>query len=388
MNRRTTAWLAAGILAVVAVAFAATGHWARAAIAAVATTVPFVVNLPWRRQAAFALLAILISTTATIAFVFGVDLYLHHRFAQSGGYNIWGYRGDPVGRKQAHERRIAFLGGSVAFGYGVAAGETIPAYLERALNQGAHGSNGNVRVVNLGWNSEGAYSFRYTLQDYEYLRPDAVILYSGYNDLGYNNQVFRHRSAMFRLTGYLPILPVIPIGEWVHLKNLSDTANGKVVFKAGLSDRYATEAADAALRISQALERQLGKLSTGHDPSGSSPVGAADEWAFYVGAIRDAVMEALTHQHEVVVVTEPYISDSHFEQQAALAQMLRTEFGSSPRVHYLNAGWTVDLKDRTRCYDGMHLTAAGNREVAAWLAAQLTDTFEAKQREKPSRSEP
>src|SRR6266540_2191275 len=210
MKSTRVTWIAAAMLLLIAIGFVVTDHWARAVAALLAAGIPFLVRMSWPKKAAFACLAILLSIVATLAFVLCVDLYLHHRFAQSGGYNIWGYRGEAVDRKQPGEHRIVFLGGSVAFGYGVPTDETIPAHLERDLNQLVHVGAGPLRVINLGWNSEGAYSFRHTLQDYNYLHSDAAILYSGYNDLLENNTlVFRHKSAVFRLTGYLPILPII-----------------------------------------------------------------------------------------------------------------------------------------------------------------------------------
>lgn len=321
------------------------------------------------RRLAFAFAAIALSVSGTMAFVAGVDLYLHHRFASTGGYNIWGYRGEVVGRRTAGDRRVEFLGGSVAFGYGVAENETIPFYVQQNLRRQM--PTAPVTVINLGWNSEGAHSFRYTLRDYVYLKSDAAILYSGYNDLGDNNQVFRHQSAVFRLTGYLPILPIIPLREWLHVDNLSDTAKGKIVFTPGLTDQYATEAADTALRISQALEQQLGKLARNDVAAPAGLQQGLDDWQYYLAAVHDAVVTARVQGLQAIVVTEPYVSARHVRQQAALARMLETEFANDPRVRYLNAGRTVDLHDRSLCYDGMHLTVAGNRQVAAWLAPEL-----------------
>ena len=328
------------------------------------------------RRLAFVFAAVALSTVGTAAFVAGLDLYLHHRFARTGGYNIWGYRGDVAGRKAPGERRIAVLGGSVAFGYGVGVDETLPYYLQQSMRQRAPAGAPPVTVLNLGWNSEGAHSFRYTLRDYAYLQNDAAVLYSGYNDLGDNNQVFRHQSAVFRLTGYLPILPIIPLREWLHIGNLSDTSKGRIVFKPGLADQYATEAADTALRISQALEQQLGKLAP---PDVSALAGrqqGLDDWQYYLGAVKEAVTTARVQGMRAIVVTEPYISARHVRQQTALARMLEVEFGADTRVAYINAGRTIDLHDRALCYDGMHLTAAGNRTVADWLAPRLRSVLD------------
>ncbi|HZR26914.1 MAG TPA: SGNH/GDSL hydrolase family protein [Vicinamibacterales bacterium] len=369
MTRLRRGTIVAGVFVLVALGFFATGHWLRGAAALVIAVIPFVIGLPWRRQVAFAAIAIAFSTAVTLAFVAAVDLYLHHRFSRTGGYNIWGYRGDPVSAKAPGETRIEYLGGSVAFGYGVSTDETIPAYLERELTS----ERPHVRVINLGWNSEGAHSMRPTLEDYKYLHSDAAILYSGYNDLlDTNLLVFRHSSALFRLTGYMPILPVIPIRDWLRLNNLSDTFTEKVVFKPNLADRYASGAAETALRISRALEHQLGRLTTTDPPTQVSRE-ARNRWQFYTTAVREAVTTALDQHLLVFVVSEPYISEYHMEQQAAVAQMLSADFGGNPRVRYINAGRAVDLHDTSLCYDGMHLTAAGNRRVAAFLREPVLD---------------
>lgn len=372
--RGHAAWLAAGgALAIATIPLLVQGRW----LVGLGTLALTLLALAWYlvpgRKLAFALGAIVLSTTGTIASVAGLDLYMHHRYARGGGYNIWGYRGDALGRKQIGERRIEMLGGSVTFGYGVAADETISAYLQAALNRGAAaGRSLQVVVSNLGWNSEGAYSFQYTLKDYEYLRSDVAIFYSGYNDLGYNNQVFRRESAVFRLTGYLPILPIIPVGSWLRLQNLPTKDAGKVVFVPRLSDQYATEAADAALRMSQALERQLGRLVPG-EIGGAAKGPQPANWQYYLQSLRSAITTALAQGQQVLVVTEPWISQTHVDQQEAVADMVRTEFGRDPRVRYRNAGLTIDLHDRAMCWDGMHLTAAGNKFVAEWLAPDIEE---------------
>ena len=67
---------------------------------------------------------------------------------------------------------------------------------------------GAVSIANLAFNNEGAHSFRYTLQDYEYLNYDVVLFYTGYNDLRRTNlSIFRHASPLFPSTGVLLLLP-------------------------------------------------------------------------------------------------------------------------------------------------------------------------------------
>jgi hypothetical protein len=381
----TVSWIAT--IALVALAGAAfwRGRWAWMVLFLMLAAAAQAIRLPWKKQVAFAAVAILLSSVATVAFVATVDLYLHARYARTGGYNIWGYRGPTVGAKQPGERRLVMLGGSVAFGYGVASDETIPANLEPLLQSARPRTP--VTVVNLGWQSEGAYSFLFTLKDYDYLRPDAAILYSGYNDWLHNTQVFRHQSAVFRVTGYLPIVPIIPLADWLRIRDLSATRDfNRVVFKPNIADRSSSEAAQTALRITQAVDRQLGKLVPEGESAVIPPGTCGERWDYYCGSVRRAVDYALSENQQVFVVTEPYATRAtvggtaglvvsgwqfHVEQQRILSDMLAIAYKSEPRLHYVNMGPAVDLADPALCYDGVHLTAKGNRQLAEHLAPEI-----------------
>jgi hypothetical protein len=386
-SRLTTLFsIATSVLVALAVGAFWRGRWIWMALFLVVAAGAQVIRLPWKKQVAFAAAAILLSSLATIAFVAAVDLYLHTRYAMTGGYNVWGYRGPIVGAKKPGERRIVMLGGSVAFGYGVRSDETIPANLAPLLQAARPATP--VSVVNLGWQSEGAYSFLFTLKDYDYLKPDAAILYSGYNDWLHNTQVFRHQSAMFRLTGYLPIVPIIPLADWLRIRDLSETRDAnRVVFKPNIADRSSSEAAQTALRITQAVERQLGKLVLAGESAALIPPGTCGErWDYYCGSVRRAVDYALSENQQVFVVTEPYATRAtvggtaglvvsgwqfHVEQQRILSEMLAVAYKTEPRLHYVNMGPAVDLADPALCYDGVHLTAKGNRQLAQHLAPEI-----------------
>ena len=87
----------------------------------------------------------------------------------------------------------------------------------------------------------------------------------------------------------------------------------------------------------------------------------------------DAVLRAVGSGKSVVVVTQPYISDLHIDQQTALARMLTRRFPDDPRVRYLNLGRTVNMKDTALVYDGIHLVARGNEIVAEALVPVVQD---------------
>ena len=78
----------------------------------------------------------------------------------------------------------------------------------------------------------------------------------------------------------------------------------------------------------------------------------------------------------VLVVTQPYLSDLHVEQQRALEAMLRRQFGGDPRVRYVNLGRLIDLHDPRLAYDGLHLTAVGNEKIAAALAPVVLEVLQ------------
>ena len=335
-----------------------------------------------RKTFVYAAMTLVLATLTPLMAAFGLDVYLHHRYATTGGYNVWGYRGAWIGRKRPGERRIAVLGGSTAFGYGVKSDESYPFYLERALaDQERRAGRDPVTVANLGWNGEGAFSFRFTLQDYDYLDPDLVLLYSGYNDWGSNHVVFRRESAIFRLTGYLPIFPIVT-GEWLRRPALGSRhaeVDGKVAFQPNLADRSASDAADLAWSITQALERQLQQLGSTQTGVAHTTPSSVDcgRWTFYCQSVAAAVHYALDRGRHVVVVTEPSLGGggpaaySQFDQQHTMRSMLTEQFAGEPRLHYLNMGPAVNLADTTLCYDGVHLTPPGNAQLAGRLAGGL-----------------
>jgi len=150
-------------------------------------------------------------------------------------------------------------------------------------------------------------------------------------------------------------------------------ANGeeKVHFRPNLADRTKAGALDAAASVSSALDRQLSRIA----PEPSSPVitrsGCSARWSFYCGCVEAAVSYASARGKSVFIVTQPYIAPAHRRQQNELAAMLRSRFARDRRVHDVDLGEAIDLRDRTLAYDGMHLVARGNAILAERLAKEL-----------------
>jgi hypothetical protein len=90
--------------------------------------------------------------------------------------------------------------------------------------------------------------------------------------------------------------------------------------------------------------------------------------------MANAIAAARAAGARVLVVTQPYISDPHVEQQDSLRAMLREKFPGDAGVRYANLGrGVVDVDDRSVAYDGMHLTERGNAAVANALVPQAAE---------------
>jgi hypothetical protein len=327
----------------------------------------------------FASTAVVLSFALTVATLFAVDVYEHHKMASFAGLNLWGYRGPIVGRKKPGERRVVVVGESTAFGYGVRWQQSFPAYLQELLNQ--NGSRARpVTVVNLAYNNEGAHSYRFTLQDYLYLDYDAVVFYSGYNDLDLVNlNVFRHGSPIFRLTGYMPILPLVLRERAMAIRrggNLEQAHRGReIMFRPSLLQRMTASVLAGMATAMYAMDRPV-SAGEGAKPDPDAikeGAGCGSQWASYCGEMYAAVKLALDRQKSVLIVAQPRLTDFHMAQQQRLVGFLTDRFGSAnPLVRFANLSDAVDLTNKALSYDEMHLTAAGNRLIAEKLAGPIS----------------
>ena len=129
------------------------------------------------------------------------------------GVNQWGYRHDAQGEKDPGERRVAIVGGSSVFESGRSFGLTLAGQLFIELRQGGAATRQSYSVANLSEPQAGADTYTRTLRDYAFLDPDLIAVVDGYDVLGGTPPHGRRRSAVFRATGYLPILPARLFGR-------------------------------------------------------------------------------------------------------------------------------------------------------------------------------
>lgn len=317
-----------------------------------------------------------------------IDVYMHNRDFD-GRYglntlNVWGYRGDVAPPATDDQLRIAVVGGSTAWGYGVPVEESMPFLLQEALEQS--GAAEDAVVLNLAYNNEGAFAYTANLEDYLKLDYDVVVMYTGVNDSGGENRLaWRRSSPIFRTIGYLPILPDLMnqiLNNWRSGRGLANPEDPKIVF----AERYQEELRDLVVdgEIEQYLETQRTEADTSSSPA-SSPDSeeesidglatssdlCAEPWTFYCSQIARAIDFARVHGKLVLVVGEPFVSKAQADQQRQLRQFLEARYPSDPSITYADFGLAIDVTDPAIAFDGMHLTAEGNRSVAEQLVAPL-----------------
>ncbi|HET9831823.1 MAG TPA: SGNH/GDSL hydrolase family protein [Vicinamibacterales bacterium] len=339
-------------------------------------------QLSRRRKTAFVLAAILLPLAA-VAIVVGITEYRFHGHGREelwGYVNFHGYRGPVLGRKASGEFRVAMIGGSTVYGQGVETDQTIPAYLEQRLRQ----SGRAVTVANLGYMADGVYADGLSLTDYRYLDYDLAVLYEGYNDLFNipNYYSFRHRSLVFRLTGYFPMFPVVFAEKAKSLRYHGDLAAAYRGDRPVVPANPAARASAAALEFAASLDRQMNDSM--RQVGEQAAEGACGHWTFYCEHVAENVQTALSSGADVLVVVQPFLpalddpSDGpvraalHRSQTESTLSYLSQRFGSDVRLHVLNLGEAIDLRQTTYRSDNLHLTSQGNAVIADRLIAPIT----------------
>jgi hypothetical protein len=236
-----------------------------------------------------------------------LDVHLHRRDETIRGVNQFGFRGPLRISGESAGVRVVVLGGTAAFAAGAMWWDTMAAQLATALNEPLNESKRRPTfwVDNLAEPATGARSYEATLRDYAYLRPDVVCVLDGYDGADAVPPHGRRESFVYRVTGYLPIVPSVLLRRPAPL---------------------AVPDADIAPVLRD------GPFNPVLDPSCS---GAS---ASYCLAMSDTVRFALQRGAAVVVATPPYASPRHEAQQQSLADRLTREFGEQPRFGYVNLG--------------------------------------------------
>lgn len=294
-------------------------------------------SAPPRRRWWFHLVALTLVLVIAFGAILAADLYLHYKLAPYAAVNMWGYRGRAVGRKRAGERRILVIGASTAFGVGFPPEDAIPAQLESRLRAN---SSLPVTVINLGFPGEDAFAYRADLEDFRYLKPDAVIFYGDTNQSGGATPiVLRRLSPVFKLTGYYPLIDTA-LREKAMALQTGDIASAyrgdKVIFRPRLAARAGSTVLGGAASVAESMHRVIGPMTVTLETAPAAVRSCDGDFVAFCNAMNGAVEYARALGLPVLVVNQPYTSDRQVAAQQAIQAMLRARFGSDRAVSYLD----------------------------------------------------
>lgn len=252
--------------------------------------------------------------------------------------------------------RIAIFGGSAAFGYLVSDGREAARLLEQRLD----GDRAGVQVINAGVPGYNLFHSFVLYQDVvARLDPDIVVLYAGCNDIGYvvsqtpDAAGFHHAGS--------------PRG-WERCLGHS-TLYGLVAYRlVGATTRLDVGHRIVDLPTREGLEqfrRNLGAFADAVETSGGTLVVCAEATAARADVSPD--LRTCMGSNEVEIERTITIFDS---LRAALM-----EFAAQRQVLYLDASAVIP-PDREHLGDTIHLTAAGEAQLAEFLAGQLRPVIE------------
>jgi hypothetical protein len=277
------------------------------------------------------ILAMLLTTAA--------DQIAHTRVEKLGGVNVWGYRGSVLHQKKANEVRIAVTGGDLAFGWGVAASETLAPSVRDLVKVRVDLPGHPARLVtSVTTSARGLVPPDYAswIEHYAYLRLDVICVVP--DPVGYvsGDSAFLpdRRSIAFAAFGYSPILPLV-------LQEKGIFAHSALLRLAG--DTLA--AADAA------TGRRM-------DRPGAAIAGGADYEASIDAAVRAGRRSS---NAGVVVVLSP--ANDNGSVKARLASTFAQE-----RVRVVDLGDDPRMRDPGLRLDGFNFSTGGHAVAAAIVA--------------------
>lgn len=283
--------------------------------------------------AALGVEAVLLAVIGLVA----LDIRAHKRVESLGGVNMWGYRGPVLHHKQPNEVRIAVVGGDLAFGWGVAAEETMAAYLRRLVNldlDRARGATRIVTAVNLGAQGLAAAEYGSWIERFAHLEPDVICIVPdpARHPLSEGRFLPDRRSLVFEAFGYSPILPLV------------------------LQER-------GALGHSQAMSTAGRLLAAADIRSTAEPMPRQDAR----DRLRSAVATAMKAAPMGVVVVMP--PDAEPADRAAI--------GAALGVQVVDLGGVPALRGDVLRLDHFHLSAGGHSRAAEAIAPAVLQLIHA-----------
>jgi hypothetical protein len=310
----------------------------------------------------FTIEALALALVALVA----LDLYAHKRVDNLAGLNIWGYRGSVAHQKQPGEIRIAVVGGTRAFGLGMAAPWTIATVMRQQVMLVTDVRGGALhQVVPLTLAQPGALPDSYvaTIEHYAYLRPDYICIY---DDLGVGGAALPdEQSGLYAHTGYWPALP-LTMQEKGMAWRFGSVRAGYATREVAPERSWPGRAAGALLQAAgdglSRLDRAMARPRAHH----------TDDPQHYSLDLMRAVDAALAHTRGVVIALAPAESARQAANLAAVWPLLEARRRTTPELRVLNLAGETMLTDMSQRlddwnYGGDAIAAAAKAVTPAML---------------------
>lgn len=255
-------------------------------------------------------------------------------------------------QKAPNEIRIAVVGGDLAFGWGVAASETLAPNLRQQSALVVERSSRPVRrvtAVNLGAIGLPPRGYATRLEHYRYLQPDVACVYVDPPRAASGRAVLpQEDSVVFAATGYVPMLPLVLVDKGKSMRS-------PTIERAG--------------RLLQSLDSVMYNALFSRRP----PENASDP-----DAIEQTVRAALRIARGVVIIAPPYANDGgDVLPHLALVAMVTSKFHDEPRVRFVDLGDVSELADDGLRLDGFNFSAGGHAKVAEQVAPAVLELIQA-----------
>ena len=274
---------------------------------------------------------------------------------EAGPYAIdpWGFRAAPRPALTGEPYMVILVGGSTAFGWGLAAEDALGAQLERALREAGVTDPVALVAASPYWTS--IQELTYCTQIAPRLRPDAVVVLSGRNDAHYQSS--GQLQPLLHMGGGNPLAPpqVLPtLASWSLTLRLL----------RGLGLRADPAPPQPTARSLPAEPAWLAQRVTSDDvwPQNAACLAAGAE---ALGQHTLLALQPISHPIDLDAdgPTEPAI---YARQRAACVRLQ-----PSPHFEPLDLTAALETVPDPRYLDGCHYTAPATAELADRLAAAL-----------------
>ena len=269
------------------------------------------------------------------------DVYAHKRVEQLGGVNIWGYRGTTAKQKRPNEMRVGVVGGTTAFGWGVAAEESMITTVRRLVSLEFDRPGRRATYVtgyNIALPGLTPHEYPQRIDKFGDLEFDVLCIYPDVVGARTERTLVPKASAVEASTGYTTILPLVLDEKGIPL---------------------------------------VGRVMRGIDATTYGLFAASSERAGEpVDGVLQAIQVALTKAQGVVVILPVGVANQATGYER-LAERIATTFPGELRLRIVDASGDEQLQNPALRLNDVSFGAGGNALVGELASPAVIELLRA-----------